>query len=79
MTKQGLNELKELATEVEELRDKAVELMTRLQNLYRYEADALKLDAYMRLSYAGSALKDAVPCIKDSLLGLQRVYNAENS
>ena len=53
--------------------------MTRLQNLYRYEADALKLDAYMRLSYAGSALKDAVPCIKDSLLGLQRVYNTENS
>lgn len=77
MTKQRLTELKELATEVDELREKAVELMTRLQNLYRYEADCLGLDSYMQLSYAGSALKDAVPCIKDSLLGLQRVYNAE--
>ena len=61
MTKQGLEKLKELATEVDKLREKADELETRICNFYRYEEDVLDRDAHMHLSYAGGSMKDAVP------------------
>lgn len=77
MTKQGLEKLKELATEVDKLREKADELETRICNFYRYEEDVLDRDAHMHLSYAGGSMKDAVPCITDALIGLQKAYKAE--
>lgn len=77
MTPQGLNKLNELATEVGELISKADELDTRIRNFYRYEEDVLDWDAHMQLSNAGAAMKDAVPCMKDALLGLQKAYDAE--
>lgn len=77
MTREGLKYLKKLEREVHELQDKAEGLKTRIQNLYRYEEDVLDRDAHMRLSNAGAAMKDAVPCIIDALLGLQKAYNAE--
>lgn len=77
MTPQGLNKLNELATEVEELISKADELGTRIRNFYGYEEDVLDWGAHIRLSFAGAAMKDAVPCMKDALLGLQKAYDAE--
>ena len=77
MTKQGLYKLKELVTEVDELLSKAKGLETRIKNLYRYEEVVLGWDAHMQLSYAGAAMKDAMPCMKDALLGLQKAYDAE--
>lgn len=77
MTKQGLEKLKELATEVDKLREQADELETSIRNFYRYEEDVLDWDAHMQLSYAGAAMKDAVPCITDALIGLQKAYKAE--
>lgn len=77
MTPQGLTELKELATEVDELREQAEKKLARLLNLYQYEEDVLDWDAHMQLSFAGAAMKDAVPCMKDALLGLQKAYDAE--
>ena len=77
MTEQGLEKLKELATEVDELIRKADELETRIRNLYRDEKDVLDWDTPIQLSYAGAAMKDAVPCMKDALLELQKAYKAE--
>ncbi len=77
MTPQGLTELKELATEVDELLSKAKGLETRIRNLYRDEKDVLSWDTPIQLSYASAAMKDAVPCMKDALLGLQKAYDAE--
>ena len=77
MTQDGLNELRELATEADELRRKADELETRICNLYRYEEDVLERNAHIQLSSAGAAMKDAVPCITDALIGLQKAYDAE--
>lgn len=77
MTQEGLKELKELATEADELQRKADELETRICNLYRYEEDVLDRNAHIQLSSAGAAMKDAVPCITDALIGLQKAYDAE--
>lgn len=71
MTRGGLRYLKKLEWEIDELRDKAEGLMTRIQNFYWYEEDVLDRDAYMRLSNAGAAMQDAVPCITDARLELQ--------
>ena len=77
MTEGGLKYLKKLVWEVHELQDKAEGLKTRIQNLYCYEEDVLDRDAYMRLSDASATMKDAVLCITDSLIGLQKAYKAE--
>lgn len=79
MTRGGLRYIKKLEWEIDELRDKAEGLMTRIQNFYWYEEDVLDRGAYMRLSYAGAAIKDALPCITDALLELQKAYNAEKA
>lgn len=79
MTRGGLRYLKKLEWKIDELRDKAEGLMTRIQNFYWYEEDVLDRDAYMRLSDAGAAMKDAVPCITDALIGLQKAYKAEKA
>ena len=79
MTEGGLKYLKKLVWEVHELQDKAEGLKTRIQNLYCYEEDVLDRGAYMRLSDACAAMKDAVPCIIDALIGLQKAYKAEKA
>lgn len=79
MTKGGLRYLKKLEWEIDELRDKAEGLMTRIQNFYWYEEDVLDRDAYMRLSNAGAAMQDAVPCITDARLELQKAYELEKA
>lgn len=79
MTKGGLRYLKKLEWEIDELRDTAEGLMTRIQNFYWYEEDVLDRDAYMRLSNAGAAMQDAVPCITDARLELQKAYELEKA
>lgn len=79
MTRGGLRYIKKLEWEIDELRDKAEGLMTRIQNFYWYEEDVLDRDAYMRLSNAGAAMQDAVPCITDARLELQKAYELEKS
>lgn len=79
MTPQGLNKLKGLAAEVEELISKADELDTRIRNFYGYEEDVLDWNAHMQLSHACAAMKDAVPCMNDALLWLQKAYDAEKA
>lgn len=77
MTKQELNDLKELANEIDELIRKADELEMRIRNLYGDEKDVSGWDTHIQLSYAGTAMKDAVPCMKDALLKLQKAYKVE--
>lgn len=59
MTKQGLNELKELATEVDELREKAGKLMVRLITLYQEDEDVENLGAHDSLTQATGSLQKA--------------------
>lgn len=79
MTKGGLRYLKKLEWEIDELRDKAEGLMTRIQNFYWYEEDVLDQDAPTPLTCAGESMKDAVSSITDALLELQKAYNAEKA
>ena len=79
MTKGGLRYLKKLEWEIDELRDKAEGLMTRIQNFYWYEEDVLDQDAHTQLTCAGESMKDAVSSITDALLELQKAYNAEKA
>lgn len=77
MTKGGLRYLKKLEWEIDELRDKAEGLMTRIQDLYWYEEDVLDQEAHTQLTCAGESMKDAVSSITDALLELQKAYDAE--
>ena len=59
MAPQGLNELKELATEVYKLREKTSELMKRLTDLYQVEEDVEDLGAHESLTEATVSLQKA--------------------
>lgn len=59
MTPQGMNELKELATEVDELRERAGKLMVRLVTLYLKDEDVENLGAHDSLTKATASLQKA--------------------
>ena len=59
MAPQGLNGLKELATEVYKLRGKTSELMKRLTDLYQIEEDVEDLGAHESLTKAKVSLQKA--------------------
>lgn len=59
MTPQGLNELKELATEVDELRDRAGKLMVRFTELYQVDEDVEDRGAHESLTKATVSLQKA--------------------
>lgn len=59
MAPQGLNELKELASEADELREKASGLMVRLIDLYQVEEDVEDLGAHDSLTKATVSLQKA--------------------
>lgn len=59
MAPQGLNELKELASEADELREKASGLMVRLIDLYQVEEDVEDLGAHESLTKATVSLQKA--------------------
>lgn len=57
MTPQGLNELKELASEVSELRDRAEDFMVYITDLSKYYEKVENLGAYDRLAKATASLQ----------------------
>lgn len=59
MAPQGLDELKELATEVYKLREKVSGLMVRLTDLYQVEEDVEDLGAHDSLTKATGSLQKA--------------------
>ena len=59
MAPQGLNELMELATEIDELREQATKKLTRLLNLYQVEEDVENLGAHDSLTKATVSLQKA--------------------
>lgn len=59
MAPQGLDELKELATEVYKLREKVSGLMVRLTDLYQVEEDVEDLGAHDSLTKATVSLQKA--------------------
>lgn len=77
MTRDGLNTLKKIERQVCKLREEVGNMKTRIYDFYTMEEDVLDRDAHIHLSYACGAMKDAVPCIIDALIGLQKAYDAE--
>ncbi len=59
MAPQGLDELKELASEVDELREKASRLMVRLVTLYLKDENVENLGAHDSLTKATGSLQKA--------------------
>lgn len=59
MTKQGLNDLKELSTEVDELREKSEKLMVRLMTLYQEDENVENLGAHDSPTKATVSLQKA--------------------
>lgn len=58
MAPQGLSELRELASEVDELREQAEKKLTQLLNLYQYEEDVEAREAHSMLIKAANSMKD---------------------
>lgn len=77
MTPQGLNELKELATEVDELREQATKKLTRLLKLYQYEEDINAREAHSMLIKASESMKDVTWNIGRAVKQIQSAYKAE--
>lgn len=77
MTQDGLNTLKDIERKLCKFQEKVENMSMRIYDFYTMEEDVLDRDAHMRLSNAGAAMKDAVPCITDAILNLREAYNAE--
>jgi hypothetical protein len=79
MTQDGLNELRELATEADELQRKADELDIRICNLYQYEEDVLDQDAYTMLTKASASMQKAAWRLGRAIEEMQRAYEYEKA
>lgn len=77
MTQDGLNNLKELATEIDELREQAEKKLTRLLNLYHYEEDINAREAHSMLIKASESMKDVSWSLGYAVTQLQSAYKAE--
>ncbi|WP_417145744.1 hypothetical protein [Porphyromonas sp.] len=77
MTKQGLEKLKELATEVDKLREKADRKLTRLLNLYYYEEDINSREAHSMLTKASESMKDVTWNLGRAVEQIQSAYKYE--
>ena len=77
MSEQGLNKLKELATEVEELREQAEKKLTRLLNLYQYEEDINAREAHSMLIKASESMKDVTWNLGRAKEQIQSAYKYE--
>lgn len=77
MSEQGLNELKELATEVDELREQAEKKLTRLLNLYQYEEDINAREAHSMLIKASESMKDVTWNLGRAVTQIQSAYKYE--
>ena len=77
MTKQGLTELKELATEIDELREQTEKKLTRLLNLYQYEEDINAREAHSMLIKASESMKDVTWNLGRAVKQIQSAYKYE--
>lgn len=76
MTNQGLKELKELATEIDELRDKAEGLRVRIITIYREDED-IEEEAFSMLVGASISMQFATENIDNATSEIQNAYRAE--
>ena len=79
MTKQGLNNLKGLATEIDELREQATKKLTRLLNLYQDEEDINAREAHEMLTKATVSLQKGAWRLGRAVTQLQSAYKAEKA
>lgn len=77
MTKQGLTDLKELATEIDELREQTEKKLTRLLNLYQYEEDINAREAHSMLIKASESMKDVTWNLGRAVTQIQSAYKYE--
>ena len=77
MTLQGLTNLKELATEVDELRDKAEKLKERITTIYREDESIETDEAFSMLVKASVSMKLITESLSDAVTEVQRAYDAE--
>lgn len=77
MTKQGLKELKELETEIDELRDKAEGLRVRIKNIYREDEDIEAEEAFSMLVRASISMQFATENLDKATTEIQNAYRAE--
>ena len=77
MTLGGLNDLKELATEIDELREQAERKLTRLLNLYQYDEDINAREAHSMLIKASESMKDVTWHLGRAMTQIQSAYKYE--
>lgn len=77
MTLDGLNNLKGLATEIDELREQAEKKLTRLLTLYQYDEDINAREAHSMLIKASESMKDVTWNLGRAVTQLQSAYKAE--
>ena len=77
MTLGGLNDLKELATEIDELREQAERKLARLLNLYCYEEDINAREAHSMLIKASESMKDVTWNLGRAKEQIQSAYKYE--
>ena len=77
MTKQGLKELKELETEIDELRDKAEGLRVRIITIYREDEDIEAEEAFSMLVGASISMQFATESLDNATTEIQNAYRAE--
>lgn len=77
MTLDGLNNLKGLATEIDELREQAEKKLTRLLNLYLYEEDINAREAHSMLIKASESMKDVTWSLGRAVTQIHSAYKAE--
>lgn len=77
MTLGGFNDLKELATEIDELREQAEKKLTRLLNLYQYEEDINAREAHSMLIKASESMKDVTWNLGRAVTQIQSAYKYE--
>lgn len=80
MTPQALNKLKELASEVDELRNNAVGLMMRLLDIYLDEEDVVEnLGAHDRITKATVSLQKGVWQLGRAVTEIQEAHEFEKA
>lgn len=77
MTGVGLENLKGLATEIDELREQAEKKLARLLNLYQYEEDINAREAHSMLIKASESMKDVTWNLGRAVTQIQSAYKYE--
>lgn len=79
MTKQGLNELKELATEIDELREQATKKLTELLNLFQYDEVMEAREAHESITKASASMQEVAWRLGLATEEIQSAYRQEKA